>query len=208
MRDLDIRGAGNVLGAEQSGFIADIGFDMFLKILDEAVEELKSEEFKDVFEQDENYEMDTRFDSDLRLMLPDDYVNNVTERLDLYKKLSEAKTEDDLRQFEAHLKDRFGPLPKEATDLIESVRLKWIAGRLGFEKLVLKMDTLIGYFVNDPKSGYFNSDLFGSILDFIRQYSSRAVLKDKNGKLTLVFKEINSLRKAIDVLGEIYRFSS
>ncbi len=201
MRDLDIRGAGNILGAEQSGFIADIGFEMYQKILDEAITELKENEFKDLFKKDEDdYTRDTKFETDLELMLPDDYVNSVTERLELYKRLSAAGGRADLKSFVKELTDRFGPLPPEAQNLIQSMWIKWAAGALGIEKLVLKSNKMIGYFISGENTGYYNSDVFGKVLDYVRKNPGGAALKDRNGRLSIVFDQVTSLHQALKLL--------
>ena len=153
MKDLEIRGAGDLLGGEQSGFINEIGFDTYQKILNEAIEELKENEFSDLYEtnvEDKIYVKEVTIDSDFELLFPDDYVNNIAERLKLYTKLNELKTEEELLQFETDLIDRFGELPTQADDLLNSVRLKWIATKMGIEKVIMKQNKLIGYFYKRP----------------------------------------------------------
>src|SRR5690606_19718844 len=141
MKDLEIRGAGDLLGGEQSGFINEIGFDTYQKILAEAIEELKEKEFKELYkdEKDKKYLKETVIDTDFEILFPDDYVNNITERLNLYNKLSDFKTEEDLQQFEKELIDRFGNLPVQVADLLDSVRVKWIAITMGLERVVMKI---------------------------------------------------------------------
>ena len=148
MRDLDIRGAGNLLGGEQSGFISDIGFEMYQKILKEAVNELKNEEFAELAKQEadscEHYVAETVLETDLALLLPDHYISDIAERIALYRELDEMEEEEGLQAYEARLVDRFGPLPQEAADLLETIRLRWMAQMVGFGKLVLKGGKLIG----------------------------------------------------------------
>jgi transcription-repair coupling factor (superfamily II helicase) len=207
MRDLDIRGAGDLLGGEQTGFISDIGFDMYQKILDEAIQELKENEFKDMYANEEmEYVRDASLESDLEILIPDLYVQNVSERLKLYKVLADAKTPEDLSTFRTQLKDRFGPLPEETEQLIESVKLKWKAKEIGFEKLVLKGQKLIGYFVTNQQSSYYESPDFHKVLDFVQRYPNKAQLKQKNEKLSLVFEQIKSLDIANNLLKAIIEF--
>ena len=207
MRDLDIRGAGDLLGGEQTGFISEIGFEMYQKILDEAIEELKETEFKDMYAHEEKeYVRDTALESDLEILIPDAYVQNVSERLKLYKVLADAMTENDLATFANQLIDRFGPIPKETELLLDSVRLKWKAKEVGFEKLVLKSKKLIGYFVNNQQSSYYESALFHKVLDFVQRYPHKAQLKEKNGKLSLVFDQVSDLKFANALLKGIIDF--
>ena len=170
MKDLEIRGAGDLLGGEQSGFINDIGFEMYQKILNEAIEELKENEFKDLYQEDhieKEYVKDITIDTDFELLFPDDYVNNIAERLNLYTKLNEIKTEEELQKFETDLIDRFGEMPKQVVDLLNSVRIKWVATKIGLEKVVMKQGKLIGYFINDQQSAFYQSAGFTRVLQFI-----------------------------------------
>jgi len=209
MRDLDIRGAGDLLGGEQTGFISEIGFEMYQKILDEAIEELKENEFKEMYASEEKeYVRDTALESDLEILIPDRYVQNVAERLKLYKVLADSKTEQDLEVFTKQLIDRFGPLPEETKLLIESVKLKWKARDIGFEKLVLKSNKLIGYFVSNQQSSYYESAHFHRVLDFVQRYPQKAQLKEKSGKLSLVFEQVTELNFANDLLQGILGFDS
>src|SRR5258706_10104633 len=153
MRDLDIRGAGNMLGAEQSGFIAEIGYEMFHKILDEAVLELKETDFKNLFAEElkqKSFVSDCQVDTDLEIMLPTDYVNSITERLSLYKELDEIENEEQLKKFEEGLTDRFGALPPQAVELTNVIRLRWTAEKLGIEKLILNNGIMLAHFVSNP----------------------------------------------------------
>lgn len=207
MRDLDIRGAGDLLGGEQTGFISEIGFEMYQKILDEAIEELKEKEFKDMYAHEEKeYVRDTALESDLEILIPDAYVQNVSERLKLYKILADAKTNVDLDVFAKQMIDRFGPLPKETQLLINSVQLKWKAKDIGFEKLVLKRNKLIGYFVSNQQSSYYESAHFHRVLDFVQRYPQKAQLKEKNSKLSLVFEQVTDLQFANNLLEAILTF--
>jgi transcription-repair coupling factor (superfamily II helicase) len=206
--DLDIRGAGNMLGGEQSGFIADIGFETYNRILNEAISELKENEYKDLFppkepvEQDGNivFVEDCQIDTDLELLFADDYVSNVTERMSLYRELDQVQQEEDLIKFESNLIDRFGPLPGPSRELLEVVRLRWLANRLGFEKIVLKNSKLIGYFVSNPDSTFYKSKAFSNILGFVQKQPARFRMKEGNNKLTLTCEPIASVRAACDLL--------
>jgi len=162
MKDLEIRGAGDLLGGEQSGFINEIGFETYQKIMNEAIEELKENEFKDLYPEDENaeekeYVKDLQIDSDFELLFPDDYINSVTERLALYNALALIKDEEGLQEYENQLIDRFGALPKQAVALLNSLRIKWIATQLGLEELVLKQGKMVCYFICDPQSNYYQT---------------------------------------------------
>ena len=201
MRDLDIRGAGNLLGAEQSGFITDLGFEMYHKILDEAVQELKENEFAYLFEEDlkEKVEVlvqDCVIETDLELLIPETYVNNISERLSLYSKLDNIKKEPELQGFIDSVRDRFGPVPKVVGDLFETVRLRWIAEELGFEKLVLKGQVMKCYFVPSEREKYFKSDTFGRILAYIQTQGKYCKIKEVKNRLILVISEVNSIDKA------------
>lgn len=203
MRDLDIRGAGNLLGAEQSGFINDLGYETYHKILDDAVQELKEEEFKDLFaseltEKAKLVVQDCVIETDLEILIPETYVSNISERLQLYSTLDNIKKEDALESFRNSLRDRFGTLPESVEQLIHSVRLRWIGEELGFEKISLKGEKLKGYFVanNDV---YFNSEVFGRVLAFIQQ-NKRCRLKDTGGKPMLIIDGIKAVGQAIELL--------
>ncbi len=210
MRDLDIRGAGNLLGGEQSGFINDMGFDTYMKILNEAVEELKEEAwYKETIQDKEEtdnsvfsrqFVKDTVVDTDLQLLIPDDYVSSLTERLLLYRELDNITKEEDLQQYEAGMRDRFGPLPAEATELINVVRLRWKAMKLGFEKLTLKNKKMLAYFLNKQQSDYFSSPIFQASLLYAQKYPRRCVLKEQNNKLYLTIEDVSSVKGAGDVL--------
>lgn len=217
LRDLDIRGAGNLLGGEQSGFISDIGFDMYQKILDEAIQELKETEFKDLFLDEEQsrkhrqrddintrhigvFVKDTQIDTDLGIHIPDGYVNTITERLALYRQLDDSQTEADLQRFETMLRDRFGPLPESVVELIDAVRLRWQAMDIGIERLILKNNKLICYFVSNQQSPYYQSEVFTQVLKFVQINSRTARMKEANNKLTLTFDQIKSIAEALVAL--------
>lgn len=207
MRDLDIRGAGNLLGAEQSGFINDLGFDTYHKILDDAIQELKETEFKELFaselaEKAKIITQDCVIETDLEILIPETYVNNTSERLQLYATLDNIKNEEALTKFRDSLRDRFGEIPPSVVQLIDSVRLRWLGEELGFEKITLKNDKLRGQFVSG-KDDYFKSDLFGKILGFIQQNSKRCRMKDSSGKLLLTIEEIKTVEEALEVLSRM-----
>jgi transcription-repair coupling factor (superfamily II helicase) len=203
MRDLDIRGAGNILGAEQSGFISEIGYEMYQKILDEALTELKESEFANMFTAehlDKVFVKDCQIETDLELLIPDYYVTSINERLNLYKELDNVENEDGLVAFGQRLKDRFGPLPEETRDLIETMRLRWLAKKIGFEKLTLKFGCLTGSFTGGHDSPYFQSEAFGKVLHFIKENPTASEMKEKKGKLTMRFEKVRYIGKAIDIL--------
>ena len=209
MRDLDIRGAGNLLGAEQSGFISDIGFEMYHKILDESIQELKETEFRDLFAKEiEQRELkalspDCTVETDLSIIIPDAYVSNITERLSLYSSIDNLKNQAELEMFRISLIDRFGPLPKEAEDLLNTVQMRWKAERLGFEKLILKNGVMKGYFVPGENESYYKSEVFGTILTYVQQNSKHCSLKEQSKKLILFVDNINSVEKATALMENI-----
>jgi transcription-repair coupling factor (superfamily II helicase) len=208
MKDLEIRGAGDLLGGEQSGFINEIGFETYQKILAEAIEELKDKEFKNLYEETEgpkkSFVKEMTIDTDFELLFPDDYVNNITERLNLYTKLNELKNEAELQKFEKELLDRFGEMPKEAEDLLNSVRIKWIAISMGLERLVMKQKKMIGYFVADQQSAFYQSAAFTKVLQYVQTHPQKVTMKEKqtrNGlRLLLTFEGISSVDKALRAL--------
>jgi transcription-repair coupling factor (superfamily II helicase) len=206
MRDLDIRGAGNLLGAEQSGFISDLGFEMYHKILDEAIQELKETDFKELFKKELDLKeiktiiSDCVIETDLSVIIPDNYVANISERLSLYSTLDNIKDEEELKKFKSSLADRFGPPPQEVLDLMQTVRLRWKAEKLGFEKLTLKNDSLKGYFVPSQNEAYYKSDVFGNVIKFVQAHPKKCRLKELNKKLILIFDDMNSIEDAIQTL--------
>jgi transcription-repair coupling factor (superfamily II helicase) len=202
MRDLDIRGSGNLLGAEQSGFIAEIGFEMYHKILDEAIQELKSDEFKDLFKDDVErpFVTFTQIDTDLELYIPDDYVTNITERYNLYTELSKLDNENQLITFETSLKDRFGNVPRPVKTMLSVLRLQWAAKKLGFEKLSFKKGVLRGYFIADKQSNFFDSQMFHKILAFAQQHPRMCNLKEVKNTLRIAFEDLKTVEDAIEML--------
>ncbi|MCA0348327.1 MAG: transcription-repair coupling factor [Bacteroidetes bacterium] len=209
MKDLEIRGAGDLLGGEQSGFINDIGFETYQKIMNEAIEELKENEFKDLYEEENTKETKTfvkelQIDTDFELLFPDDYINSVNERLSLYNELGNCKNEEELTAFENKLIDRFGPLPKEAKALLNSIKIKWIATKIGIEKLVMKQGKMVGYFVSDQQSAYYASRSFTKVLQFVQQHGNICKMKEKETKnglrLLLTFENVKSVNKALEFM--------
>ena len=211
MKDLEIRGAGDLLGGQQSGFISDIGFDTYQKIVSETIEELKNNEFKSLYQEEKDkdevvaYISEVQVDSDLELLFPDDYINANAERLSLYRELSEVKSTEELNSFTKKLIDRFGPLPQAANDLIQSISLKWIAKSLGIEKIVFKRETLIGYFLSDSQSAFYQSAAFQHIIKVSASLSCAIKEKpSKNGpRLLIRFDHIESLDKATKTLQQL-----
>lgn len=207
MRDLDIRGAGNLLGGEQSGFISDIGFDMYHKILDEAVNDLKENEFKDLFE---DQEVDTKalvsdciIETDLEILIPEEYVKNITERLSIYTQIDNIKTEAELNIFKQSILDRFGKIPESVIDLFKTVKLRWLSIELGFEKLVLKNGRMRCYFPPKENDAYYQSPAFGHIIGYVQQHPKAYQLKEIKNKLMLVMADIESIDKAVEQLDNI-----
>lgn len=209
MRDLDIRGAGNLLGAEQSGFISDLGFDVYHKILDDAVQELKETEFADLFKTDLVKEaakavaQDTTIETDLEILIPDHYVSNISERLNLYSRLDNIKNEEKLEQFTSDLVDRFGPKPESVGQLIETVRLRWLGEELGFEKIVLKNGNMKCYFVPSENEKYFQSPVFGRVLAFVQGNSKRCKMKEYKTRLILTIHEVLTVLEGIELLTKV-----
>jgi len=208
MRDLDIRGAGNMLGGEQSGFMVEMGFEMYQKILDEAIRELKRTSFKDLFKDEiakqEQEAIDCTIDTDLEILIPDAYVESITERLSLYTRLDNCETEEELIAFYKEMEDRFGPVPNEVIDLFDTVRIRRMAVELGFEKLIFKNGQVKFYFISRPDAKYFESDIFKNILEYIQKQTRLARLK-QNGKLfTLVISEMDSMKKLLEFMQRLF----
>ena len=206
MKDLEIRGAGDLLGAEQSGFINEMGFDTYQKILKEAIAELETNEFKNLLEQDgkkPTYTFETQVETDFEILFPNDYISVTTERLNLYNELAQIKDKEALQRYKIQLEDRFGPLPPATLDLLESVKLKWLAQQLGFEKLVIKKGKMLAYFISNPDAPYYQSDIFNRILQKV-QLSACCQFKEKKiqneERLYLIFEGITSVDTAIDKL--------
>ncbi|MFZ4462938.1 MAG: transcription-repair coupling factor [Bacteroidales bacterium] len=209
LRDLDIRGAGNLLGGEQSGFISEIGYEMFHKILDEAINELKETEFSDLFPgmKPDKFVRDCVIESDLEVLLPSEYIDSSVERIGLYTELDNIQSENDLGAFTERLIDRFGPVPKQAFDLLNTIRLRWIARELGFEKLVLRNKSLIAYFIADQSSAYFQTNQFMQILKFAQANQNRCKLKETTEKLMLMVKDVPTVNSALDYLRKMKEFN-
>ena len=212
MKDLEIRGAGDLLGGEQSGFINEMGFETYQKILQQAIEELKENEFKSVYNKDENDEInfftnEIQIDTDLEILIPDHYINIVKERLALYQELSKIKSSVDLEEFEFKLRDRFGPVPLETLELIESVRLKWIAKKLGIERLIIKNGNCLCFFISNQKSAFYQSEEFNYIINQIQKKSDRLALKEKitpdRPRLILSINNIKDIKSLKSLLNEL-----
>ncbi|MFK7048486.1 transcription-repair coupling factor [Flavobacterium davisii] len=209
MKDLEIRGAGDLLGGEQSGFINEIGFETYQKIMQEAIEELIENEFKDLYPEESNletkeYVKDLQIDTDFELLFPDEYINSVTERLSLYNELAIIKTDEKLQEYQKQLEDRFGKLPKSGLALLDSLRLKWKATHLGIEKLVLKQNKMVCYFIGDQQSDYYHSPRFHKVLQFVQMNSTLCKMKEKETKnglrLLLSFDNVKSIKKALELM--------
>ena len=197
MRDLDIRGAGNLLGGEQSGFITDIGYETYQKILDEAIQELRDTEFKDLFHTDDKHKQfvrDVQVEIEAEMLLPNRYVDNSQERLLLYHQIDKLKTEEEIQAYIKKLEDRFGPLPVETQNLFEAVRIQWYCKDLGFERLIFKKRKLRCYFVSDPQSAYFESKVFGKVMQYVQDLNkSDLTIKQSNKFLILIHEELRGL---------------
>ena len=211
MQDLDIRGAGNMLGAEQSGFIADLGYETYQKILEEAVDELKAEEFADLYsnatenrpDTGSEYVRETYIESDLELMFPPTYIPNDSERVSLYRELDKMEEERDILAFTERLKDRFGKVPKEGKELIRVVRLRRMAKMLGMEKVILKKGQMSIFLVTNPESPYYESEAFDKLLGFIQKHPRECTLREQNGKRSIVIKNVPMVEVACNYLDEI-----
>ena len=206
MQDLDIRGAGNMLGAEQSGFIADLGYETYQRILNEAVHELKDEEFSELYAEEiaaeknsTTYVTDCQIDSDMELLFSADYIENVSERVALYRELDSIDNEDELSAFEKRLEDRFGKIPEKGQSLLQVVRLRWVAMKYGVEKLILKNEKMTAYLVSNPQSVYYQSENFGKILQYMTVHHRVCQLREQNGRRSVVFSEVKSVEKALQL---------
>jgi transcription-repair coupling factor (superfamily II helicase) len=210
LQDLDIRGAGNLLGAEQSGFIADIGFDTYNRILNEAITELKETEFRDLYDSPQEKVRDERplladchIDTDLELLFPDSYVNNISERVELYRKLDALNNEEELKAFREMLVDRFGQLPLQSEELLKVVELRWLAQRTGVEKIVLKKSILITYFVSNPDSPFYTSDKFRQVIGNIQANPGIFRMREDQEKLSLRSDQVRTVEEAYGVLSRL-----
>ena len=211
MRDMDLRGAGNMLGGEQSGFISDIGYETYQKILEEAIQELKETEFKDLFKEDlekeRKYVRDVQVETDIEMLIPDDYITNIQERLNLYTQLDQIKTEEVLQKFGKELEDRFGVLPKPVKELFHGLRLRWVCKELGFERLILKKRKLRCYFISNPQSPFFETDLFNNLIKYVTISGKEEGLSFKKSMqhFLLVKDGVSSLQKAKEVLESLQK---
>ncbi len=210
MQDLDIRGAGNMLGAEQSGFIADLGYETYQKILNEAVHELKDEEFADLYadedttkDKEHKFVNDCQLESDLELMFPTLYIESTSERMFLYRELDSLNNEQELVDFQKRLEDRFGKMPEEVERLLVAIRMRWLAMQLGFERLVLKNERMIGYLVSNLESPYYQTNVFGAVLSYMASNPRQCQLKEKNGKRYISVKDIKTVNQAFEALETI-----
>lgn len=212
MRDLDIRGAGNLLGGEQSGFMADIGFEMYQKILDEAIRELKRSDFKELFKEEiakqDDFVEDCTIDTDLEILIPDDYVESITERLSLYQRLDNCETEEELELMKTEIADRFGPIPSPVSDLFITVRCRKLAVDLGFEKMSLKDNTLRCFFINRPDSPYYESALFDKIIRFLQTETNKAKLKQTGRLFMLIGENMKTMNEVYLFLYQMHQFTT
>lgn len=209
MKDLDIRGAGNLLGGEQSGFISEIGFEMYQKILNEAMDELKEEEFKDLYDDRNTETMGAHFvkdcvlETDFELRITEDYINNVSERLSIYQDLDNLNSKEDIENYKQQLIDRFGPLPRVVKELLRSFELRWLAQEIGFEKLVIKQGSMIGYFVANPQSKYYESPAFTQVLKYVQSNPKDCKMSEKNDKLRMIYSHVLNMDQAFVRLQEV-----
>jgi len=211
MRDLDIRGAGNLLGGEQSGFMAEIGFEMYQKILEEAIKELKRTEFRELFKEEiakqDDFVQDCTIDTDLEILIPDEYVESITERLSLYQRLDNSETEEELLEMREELADRFGPIPPQVEDLFITVRCRKLAVDLGFEKMSLKDEVLRCHFINRPDSPYFESELFNKIIEYLQTGTNKAKLRQTGKLFLLVAQPVKGMEEMHRFLSGMHRFA-
>jgi transcription-repair coupling factor (superfamily II helicase) len=209
MRDLDIRGAGNLLGGEQSGFMAEIGFEMYQKILAEAVRELKRSDFKDLFVEEiskqDDYVQDCTIDTDLEIMIPDVYVESIGERLSLYTRLDQSADDTELETLKLELIDRFGPMPKQVAALFTTIQSRRVAIALGFEKMTLKDETLRCFFINRPDSPYYESAIFKGLLSYTQTAMNNAHFKQVGKTFILIIKDIKSMEHCYATLTKIHQ---
>jgi transcription-repair coupling factor (superfamily II helicase) len=216
MQDLDIRGAGNLMGAEQSGFIAEIGFKTYHRILNEAMQELREEEgFREIFQQRESelkienqksktenivYVSECQIDTDLELLFPESYIENVTERIRLYRALDNIDTEDELAKFEQELVDRFGAIPEPSRELINVIPLRRLAAQLGFEKIILRNGQMLVHFINTQKSPYYGTDTFMKILKHVQKHPKHFKMKEAKDKLTMTVNPVKNVEECMKIL--------
>lgn len=214
MQDLDIRGAGNMLGAEQSGFIADLGYETYQKILNEAVRELKTDEFADLYAEElqegeekisgQNFVEECNVESDLELLFPNEYIPSSSERMLLYRELDNMETDEDVLNFQHRMEDRFGKIPKEGLELMRIVSLRRFAKKLGIERVYLKAGRMTLFFVSNSESPYYQSEAFGKVISYLQKYSRSCQLRDQDGRRSMVIKNITTVETAVGILSEIY----
>ena len=213
MKDLEIRGAGNLLGADQSGFINEMGFETYQKILKEAIDELKEKEFKELYKSEKKdnpyYVKDIQIDTDLEILIPDEYISDTSERLSLYQELSKIKNEEEIENFKMKLQDRFGEIPSPTYELIETVKLKWVLKKIAIEKAVIKNNQFTGYFINDNNNPFFNSSIFSDLISKIQTFNKTVSIKEKETKkglrLLLIIDNIKNLKKVNEIVTELLR---
>ena len=207
MQDLDIRGAGNLLGSEQSGFIADLGYETYQKVLKEAVTELRTQEFPELaaenHDQADDFVADCVIESDLELLIPYSYVPQESERIALYQELDSIEREDELKAFEARLTDRFGRIPDSARELLKVPRLRRLARMLGIEKVTIKQDTMYTYFVDESNKAYYQSPMFGRMLAYLQSHSKNVAIRERNGRRSFAFSGVRSISEAVAILQTI-----
>lgn len=212
MQDLDIRGAGNLLGAEQSGFISDIGYETYQRILNEAMLELREDEYKDLFNQEDeqakllqngHFVTDCQIDTDLELLFPDSYISNISERMRLYRELDSIEAEEKLLEFQQQITDRFGPLPAPSVELLDVVRLRWKAEKLGIEKIILKGGKMLVYFISNQESAFYQTETFDKIIQAVQKNPRLFQMKEAKDKLSMVVDSISSIHKAIETIEKL-----
>tara|TARA_B110000003_G_scaffold276577_1_gene324100 strand:+ start:1126 stop:4389 length:3264 start_codon:yes stop_codon:yes gene_type:complete len=211
MKDLEIRGAGNLLGADQSGFINEMGFETYQKILKEAIDELKEKEFKELYKSEKldhpYFIKDIQIDTDLEILIPDNYINDTTERLSLYQELSVINDKENLENFKLKLKDRFGIIPNETNELIETIKLKWILRKIAIEKIVIKKNQFIGYFINNQNNPFFSSNIFSNLISKIQNQNKVIRIKEKETKkglrLLLIIDNIENIKNLNKVINNL-----
>ena len=212
MQDLDIRGAGNLLGAEQSGFMEDLGYETYQKILSQAVTELKNDEFNELYEDEikqgenvsgDDFVDDCSIESDLEMYLPDPYVPSSSERMLLYRELENIKSDEDLERYRLRLKDRFGEIPQEGEELLQIVPLRRLGRQLGCEKIMLKQGQMMMYFVSNPMSAYYQSKAFDRVLNYVGANARRCNFREVKGKRSMVLKNVTTVKGAVEILRKI-----
>ena len=212
MQDLDIRGAGNLLGSEQSGFMEDLGYETYQKILNQAVMELKNDEFQDLYAEEmedgkqitgDDFIDDCAVESDLEMYFPDNYVPGSSERMLLYRELDNIEKDEDLDAYRKRLQDRFGPVPRQGEELMQVVALRRVGKRLGCEKIILKQGRMQMQFVSNPNSVYYQSEAFDKVLNYIGSHPRRCNLKERNGKRSMVVSDVKTVGEGVKVLRAI-----